>query len=282
MTTEITTAQQRMDSYKEAIHNVSPQLVSALGGPSNLEKFKQAIFTCATVNPKILLCSANSIAVAAIQCAHLQLFPLGITGDAYLVPYRDVCKLILGYRGLAKLARRSGMISKIVARPVYPADEFAAVYGTEDTLIHRPDMSVVAHDDKDITHVYCICYYKSGVSQFEVMNRADIEAHRRKHASPKSTAWRDHWLPMAQKTVFKLGAGYLPMSVETQFAVEIDDRAEHGRDQMLDKTPPNLARLIDSAMTADGGNSGTDDPIVIDSQVMPPENAADTAPLGAE
>ncbi len=42
MTTAITTAQQRMDSYKQSMRDITPQITAALWAPQHVEKFTNA------------------------------------------------------------------------------------------------------------------------------------------------------------------------------------------------------------------------------------------------
>src|SRR6185437_2021004 len=65
--------------------------------------------------PALLACTPQSIVLAVMQAAELGLEPGGLLGESYLVPYGSEAKLIVGYRGLVALARRSGTLASIEA-----------------------------------------------------------------------------------------------------------------------------------------------------------------------
>jgi recombination protein RecT len=50
----------------------------------------------------------------------------------------EVCQLIVGYRGLIDLARRSGQIESIEAHVVHENDRFTCRYGLDPKLEHEP------------------------------------------------------------------------------------------------------------------------------------------------
>lgn len=93
-------------------------------------------------NPSLLKCTQASFLESMVRAAELGLRFAGAGGEAYLVPYRSCCTLIIGYRGLCILARRTGMIMRIEARVVHEKDVFEVGYGTGQTLVHRPRCAV--------------------------------------------------------------------------------------------------------------------------------------------
>ncbi|WP_198647329.1 recombinase RecT, partial [Escherichia coli] len=82
--------------------------------------------------PKLASCDQASFLGAIMQCAQLGLEPGGALGHAYLIPFdkrqkvngrwetvSTEAQLIIGYRGMIDLARRSGQILSISARTVH-------------------------------------------------------------------------------------------------------------------------------------------------------------------
>ncbi|MFN3771603.1 MAG: recombinase RecT, partial [Ectopseudomonas guguanensis] len=98
----------------------------------------------------------------------------------------------------------------------------------DESLSHRP-----AEDgsEGDITHVYAVARLKDGGRQFEVMSKAQVEAVRAQSKAGKSGPWVSHWEEMAKKTVIRRLFKYLPVSVEIQRAVTLDEAAEAGLPQ---------------------------------------------------
>ena len=59
-----------------------------------------------------------SLMSAIVKASQLGLEVGSAMGHAYLVPYKTEATLIIGYRGMLALARRSGEIQSITARVV--------------------------------------------------------------------------------------------------------------------------------------------------------------------
>ena len=191
--------------------------------------------------PKLAACDQASFLGAIMQCAQLGLEPGGALGHAYLIPFdkrqkvngnwktvSTEAQLIIGYRGMIDLARRSGQILSISARTVHVNDKFSYAYGLEETLDHVPSES---GDRGELTHVYAVARLKDGGVQFEVMSRADVEKVRALSKAGSSGPWVDHFDEMAKKTVIRRLFKYLPVSIEMQRAVVIDEKGEAGVSQ---------------------------------------------------
>lgn len=191
--------------------------------------------------PKLAACDQASFLGAIMQCAQLGLEPGGALGHAYLIPFdkrkkingrwetvSTEAQLIIGYRGMIDLARRSGQILSISARTVHVNDKFSYSYGLEETLEHSP---CETGDRGKLTHVYAVARLKDGGVQFEVMSRADVEKVRALSKAGSSGPWVDHFDEMAKKTVIRRLFKYLPVSIELQKAVVMDERAEAGLSQ---------------------------------------------------
>jgi len=120
---------------------------------------------------------------------------------------------------------------------------------------------------------------KDGGIQFEVMTRAEIEAVRAQSKAGKSGPWVTHFEEMAKKTVIRRLFKYLPVSIEVQRAVSLDEQAEAGIpqgnefvidgeaepviegqqiDQDTGEIKGNPERNITYAMVADKINAATD------------------------
>lgn len=61
-------------------------------------------------------------------------------------------QLIIGYRGMIDLARRSRQIASLSARVVREGDDFSFEFGLEEKLVHRPG----ENEDAQVTHVYAV------------------------------------------------------------------------------------------------------------------------------
>lgn len=185
--------------------------------------------------PALGQCNIESFMGAIMQCAQLGLEPGSALGHAYLLPFgngkakdgKSNCQLIIGYRGMIDLARRSGQIVSLTARTVHENDTFKYEFGLDETMQHIP----ADGDRGKMTHVYAVAKLKGGGVQFDVMSRADVDKVRATSKAGANGPWVTHFEEMAKKTVIRRLFKYLPVSIEIQQAVTLDERAEAGIDQ---------------------------------------------------
>lgn len=218
------------------------QLAAALPRHMTADRMIRIITTEIRKNPELAGCNQQSFIGSVVQCSQLGLEPGNSLGHAYLLPFnknkknpstgkwevvsKDV-QLIIGYRGMIDLARRSGQIVSISARTVREGDAFKFEYGLNETLTHIPG----ENEDSQITHVYAVAKLKDGGVQFEVMTFKQVEKVRSQSKAGNSGPWSTHWEEMAKKTVIRRLFKYLPVSIEMQKAVIMDEKAEAGVDQ---------------------------------------------------
>lgn len=142
--------------------------------------------------PELGECDSMSFVSAIVQCSQLGLEPGSALGHAYLLPFgngeaesgKKNVQLIIGYRGMIDLARRSGQITSLSARVVREGDEFSFEFGLDEKLIHRPG----ENEDAPITHAYAVAKLKDGGVQFEVMTRKQIDRIRDTHSKAAISA----------------------------------------------------------------------------------------------
>jgi recombination protein RecT len=152
--------------------------------------------------------------------AELGLEPGGALGHAYLVPYKQTCTLIVGYRGLIELAHRSGEVSLVRAVVVHERDSFKLTEGFEQMLAHEPYLD---GDAGALKYVYCVVVLKSGARWAEVMSRSQVDAIRARSQSANSGPWVTDYDEMAKKTAVRRALKYAPLSSERlERAMEVD------------------------------------------------------------
>ena len=203
----------------------------ALALPKNLtaDRLIRIVLTECRKTPELRRCNQASFFGAVLQCAQLGLEPGSALGHCYLLPYgngkardgRPNCQLIIGYRGMIDLARRSGQIVSINAYCVHEKDEFVYELGLHPDIQHRPSAQA---NRGPVTFVYAVAQLQGGGVQFEVMSRAEIEAVRSQSKAGTRGPWVTHWEEMARKTVVRRLFKYLPVSTEAMRAVEIDEK----------------------------------------------------------
>lgn len=209
------------------------QMALALPKSMTADRLTRIIMTECRKTPELMSCAPESFFGAVLQCAALGLEPGSALGHCYLLPFgngkdksgRANAQLIIGYRGMIDLARRSGQIVSLSAYCAHEKDEFEYSLGLNPDIRHIP--SPLA-DRGPVTHVYAVAKLKGGGVQFEVMSRAEIEAVRKTSKAGSSGPWSSHWDEMAKKTVIRRLFKYLPVSIEAVRAVEVDEKADRG------------------------------------------------------
>lgn len=189
--------------------------------------------------PKLAECEPKSFLGAVIQCAQLGLEPGNSLGHAYILPFdrrENVngqwqtvgtdAQLIIGYRGMIDLARRSGQIMSLQAHAVYEGDDFDFAYGLDERLSHIPTSDMSARGE--LIAVYAVAKLVGGGHQIEVMWRSEVEQIRKQSKAGNNGPWKTHFEEMAKKTVIRRLFKYLPVSVEIQRAAMLDENAESG------------------------------------------------------
>ena len=184
-------------------------------------QFFKTIMIAANKTPKLLDCTQGTLLESVTRAAELGLSLSGTQGEAYLIPYGKTATLILGYRGLLKLARQSGDISRVEVNVAHENDDLDYCMGTEFRLVFRPCLT--GNAGKPIG-AYALAQMKDGSFQAEFMTTAEIEKIRAGSIGRNSTPWEEHWDEMAKKTVFRRLAKWLPMSSEKwNVAIEHDN-----------------------------------------------------------
>ncbi len=234
----------QIQPYKQKIKNVQAlleagkkQLEMALPRHLTADRMARIVLTEVQKTPKLLDCTQESLLGAVVQAAQLGLEP-GLAGMAYLVPFKGKVQLIPGYRGLMTLAQRSGNVSTIFAEVVCEPDSFKYELGLELVLRHIPDPSRDPNNQKTIEYAYAVAQLKDGGKQFVVMSKAEVDAIRARSRASGNGPWVTDYAAMAKKTVIRQLCKYLPMSVELQTAVTLDEYDERGITQDLDSVLP--------------------------------------------
>lgn len=201
------------------------QMSLALPKTLTADRLMRIVVTECRKTPALLRCDQQSFFGAVLQCAALGLEPGNALGHCYLLPYGKTCQLIIGYRGMIDLARRSGQITSIYAYAVHQKDTFKYTLGLDPNIEHIPNPDA---DPGPVTFVYAVAKLVGGGVQFEVMSRAEIEKIRSRSKAGKSGPWVTDWEAMAKKTVIRRLFKYLPVSVEAARAVSVDEKADLG------------------------------------------------------
>lgn len=226
--------QEMLEARTDDFRKVLPREMS-------LERVFRIVSSACVAVPRLKECTPASMLGAVMTSLQLGLEPAGPLGHAYLVPFQRSKKvgdewqrwyevqLILGYRGLVKLARDSGEVATVEARCVHANDLFRLEYGLHPALEHTPTIN---GDPGKLIAVYAIARFTGGSGgdvQFEVMSAAQVEGIRnRSKVKSEQGPWTTDYEEMARKTVVRRLAKMLPLSIKAADAIAQDDAAEFG------------------------------------------------------
>lgn len=232
MTGQLVTRQERAENVRALLAKMQPELAKALPRQGlTPARFTRIALTTIKRTPKLLECSPESLLAGVMSAAQLGLTVDGVTGDAYLVPYKSTAVLIPGYRGLMRMARNSGKVAKIEARCVYEGDEFMIEYGSHPRLVHKPD-PWGDREQGSIVGVYAVATLLDvngqTYEQFEAMSVEEVEKVRARSMAAQKGPWVSDWAEMAKKTVVRRLAKYLPLDTEEQRALNVEEQLEAG------------------------------------------------------
>lgn len=211
---------------------VQQQIKAALPAHMTPERMARIAMTELRRVPALQKCDPLSFLGAVMQCSQLGLEPGGALGHVYLIPFGKEVQVIVGYRGMIDLARRSGQIISIEARAVYDGDRFECVLGLDSLIKHEPDwQNANRADPAKLRFVYAVAKLRDGGLQFEVMARPEVDAIRKRSRASGSGPWVTDYAQMALKTVVRRLFKFLPVSIELSRAVALDELAAHDLSQ---------------------------------------------------
>lgn len=234
----------------------TPRMMDVLPKSSSIlpEKIIRMALLDVSQNESLQDCTPISIVTSVVHAAALGLHVGPFLGEAWLVPYKQQCQLIPGYRGLVKLAHQGLAVAAISARLVYEEDEFEPHYGTDPKIIHIPNLKSKKRDDDSIIATYMVSKMRSGETQFNVMTRDDVEKRRKASRAGESSygPWVKWYGEQVIKTAVRAGVKLLPSSADSEAferlnaAVELDNRYDTGK-----ITAPNAVLDTDQSLSAD-------------------------------
>ncbi len=240
MSQELTTQEKPRD-LKSLINSdaVRAQIARALPKHITPDRFLRVATTMLLRVPKLANCSQESFMRAMLDCSSLGLEPDG--RRAHLIPYGSEVQLIVDWKGLVELAKRSGEVATWKAETVKERDAFAWENGNVTHSVNWRE------DRGKLQCVYSVVKLASGETDTEVMTLAEVEAIRKRSRAGQTGPWVTDFEEMAKKTVIRRHSKRLTLSPE--FADALDKDA----DSMVverDVTPVAVPQLIKKAEPA--------------------------------
>lgn len=218
-TTKTVTISEKFNQLAPQFNKAMPGFLRKIGGAETLSRIALTEFR---KNQALAACSFESLAGSLMTCAQLGLMP-GPQGHVYLVPFKGSVTVVIGYRGLIELVRRSGELSTIAAVTVHDGDE-VDIDLANATVQHKYNEKVVKTEET-FRFVYAMAALKDGSRAIAVMNKEEVNAIRKRSQASGSGPWSTDWLAMAAKTCLKrlCSKGSLPLSTELQKLIGADE-----------------------------------------------------------
>lgn len=176
-----------------------------------------------TENPELLKCTPVSFLAALRHLGQIGLPFSGPGALAHLVPFGHKVVPIVNYRGLASLARRSGLVRRIEARVVCEKDKFDVSYGSRQHITHKPHIGA---DRGRIIAAYAIGELRDGSCQIEVMSRDEIEKIKNRSRAGGRGPWATDFSEMSRKTVLRRLLKYLPSIGDIEQVTQTENDGE--------------------------------------------------------
>lgn len=185
-------------------------------------------------NEYLRRCSPESIYRSLVLAAQIGLEPSGIKQEAFLVPYKGVCTLIPGWRGLVRLALRSKAVKRVSSFVVYERDDFKIFLGSDPRVEHSPCLTA---DRGELIGAYATAKLDTGEVDVEWMGVEELQKIQDNAArsrggkpGPAYVEWSDQ---MFRKAPIRRLAKRLPLGDEFFLAAKADELAEVGEPEKI-------------------------------------------------
>lgn len=174
-------------------------------------------------------------------------------GKGYLVPYKQTCSYVPGWKGLIDLVNRTGRASAWTG-VVRKGDHFEYQLGDSPFLSHKPGDS---EEFTDITHYYAVGRVKGAEwPHLVVWSTAKVHKHLKQYNKVGGEHYAvkndDNFEAYGRKVVLLQVIKYLPTSVELENAVAAENANASGKAARVENTiDGNFVFLDDDDTTQD-------------------------------
>lgn len=274
---KMTDDQKRKDMW-DSLGKRKANLANLLPAGVGPERMLLTAFNSLNKNPKLLKCTKDSILLSIIRAFELGLEPDTPEQLSHLIPFGEECKLMVGYRGMLKLAGEQKGVAFIDANLVYDNDVFEIDLGVDQKLIHKPHLGA---DRGKMRLVYSVVRYIDGrIPKIDYMLKDEVEKVRAASRGKDSDAWVKWETEMWKKTMLKRACRTLTGNERLSKAIEVDNEFDSGDRAMLEG---GAKEIFSSAMVGQAGDPNASASDRLASKLSPKEQEEqDSLPFDGE
>jgi len=228
------------DEMKARLHSQISRLLARNMPP---DRFMALAMREVAKSDKLMRCSALSVCASIVEAAIMGLELGSVTGQAYLVPFKDTCQLIVGYKGLILLAWRD---AKIITHAdiIQEADKYQIVRGSDPKIVHEPALNV---DRGGVVGAYAIFTYPDGRTIQVFHDSLELERRRLRSRAKDNGPWVTDKRAMQMKCPIRDGGSkFIPFDTAPTLvaAANRDDLREAGLGTQFEPEVAELAGQI--------------------------------------
>lgn len=228
-------AESPVAKFSQFMDKLKPQLALALPKHMNADRMARLALTAFSTTPALQQCSPQSIAASIMTAAQLGLEP-GIGGAGYLIPYKQTCTFVPGWKGLVDLVSRSGRAT-VWTGVVRDGDKFEYQLGDAPFCRHIPGDE--ADDSSPFTHVYAIGRVRDAqMPVIEVWSRAKVLKHLKQYNKVGGRHYanesENNMEMYARKVALLQVLKYVPSSIELNNALTVSEASDSGKGAVIE------------------------------------------------
>lgn len=221
-----------VSAFSKTLERMKPQIALALPKHMSADRMARLALTAFSTSKALQDCKTDSILASLMTATQLGLEP-GINGQGYLIPYKDTCTFVPGWKGLVDLVARAGRAT-VWTGAVYEGDKFDYQLGDEPYCRHRP-----GDGSDELTHVYAIGRVKDAqMPVIEVWTRGKVQKHLKQYnkvgGRHYALASENNFEMYARKVALLQVLKYMPASTELSNAIAVSHAAEAGQGAVIE------------------------------------------------
>lgn len=220
-------------AFEHMLQPLKPHFAQALAGTIPVERLMRSIVISVERLPKLLECTRQSLLNAAMSAACLGLEVDGVTGQAFLIPFKGRAQLVIGYKGMNTMAARSGYT--VQGEVVRDGDFFEYELGDKGYVRHKPKLG----NRSPIIAAWATASALDRPAIISVLGIDDLMAIKAKSpgAARGDSPWNDMAIgfpAMCAKSAKRRLARSMPLNVMHRAAVLDEAYEERGKGAWID------------------------------------------------